>query len=344
MNKAQRKQMLTIAAGVVAAGALVGATAAHLIAHGMMKIALEREIPHVIPQSKKKISGAAKTDPFLEAIKETGEQLAQIEMEQVEIEAQDGIHLVGHWYPCPGARRVIVAMHGWRSTWTNDFGMITDFWHNNGCHILFAEQRGQNNSGGDYMTFGYLERHDCLEWAKWATERTEGALPLYLCGVSMGASTVLMTAGLTLPSSVHGIMADCGFTSAYEIWRHVAEKNLHLSYRIHGSMIEKICQKTINASSRDISTLSALPQAKVPILFIHGTSDTFVPIQMTYDNYLACASPKRLLVVPGAGHGQSYYLERARYEQAALDFWASYDERIPQPAPEQEESTEPTIQ
>lgn len=324
MNHKQLKR-LRLAAGVAAVGTAAGAAASYAVTKGLVKIAIERDLPRGIPKSKKTISGSPDPDSFTERLRISAERLADIPMEQVELTARDGAKLVAHWYPCEKAKRVIVAMHGWRSSWVNDFGMITDFWHDSGCSILFAEQRGQNNSGGAYMTFGHLERYDCLDWANYITERTEGALPVYLCGVSMGAATVLMAAGLELPDSVHGIMADCGFTSAHAIWKHVVEKNLHLSYKIHGYMINNICKKTISTDARDISTLRALPNAKVPILFVHGSDDTFVPIQMTYDNYKACASEKRLLVVPGAGHGQSYFVDQASYEKETRRFWEEFD-------------------
>ena len=38
-------------------------------------------------------------------------------------------------------------------------------------------------------------------------------------GVSMGAATVLLAAGLNLPDNVCGIVADCGYTSPREITR-----------------------------------------------------------------------------------------------------------------------------
>ncbi len=156
-------------------------------------------------------------------------------------------------------------------------------------------------------------------------ENNSESLPIYLAGISMGASTVLMTASLDLPENVKGIMADCGFTSAYDIWRYVVKDNLHLSYGIRGYMIDEICKKKINTNSRDITTLTAMKEAKVPVAFIHGSDDHFVPVSMTYRNYKACTSPKELLIVPGADHGQSYYTERDKYESFARSFWNKYD-------------------
>ena len=175
------------------------------------------------------------------------------------------------------------------------------------------------------MTFGYMERYDCLDWIRFVNERTEQKYPVYLAGVSMGASTVLMTAGLDIPENVKGVIADCGFTSAYDIWRYVVKYNMKLSYGLHGLMIDRICQKKINTNSKAITTLTAMQNTKLPILFIHGTDDKFVPVRMTYENYKACNAPKELLIVPSAIHGQSYDAEQEKYEAATKAFWEKYN-------------------
>ena len=110
-------------------------------------------------------------------------------------------------------------MHGWRSSWSHDFGLIADFWRNNHCSVLYAEQRGQNNSGGDHMSLGLLERYDCLAWTNWINEKTGKSIPIYLAGVSMGATSVLMASELELPDNVFGIAADSAFTSLHAIWK-----------------------------------------------------------------------------------------------------------------------------
>ena len=77
--------------------------------------------------------------------------------------------------------------------------------------------------------------------------------------------------------------------------------------------------------AKDYSTIDAMKKCNVPVLFIHGTEDTFVPIEMTYENYKACTSYKELIVVPGAGHGMSYFTDKAKYEKAVTSFWESFD-------------------
>lgn len=323
MKKGTRNAL--IGSGIAAAGLTAVGTASYTVTRMLMQVALDREEPGILVKGREKLTGSGGREGFFSAVDQAAQRLEEGSFEAVEISSHDGLRLVGHWYQCPNAKRVVVAMHGWRSTWSYDFGLIAGFLHENGCSVLYAEQRGQNGSEGEYMTFGMLERFDCLEWIRWVIQRSEGKLPVYLAGVSMGASTVLMTAGLELPENVRGIVADCGFTSPDAIWKHVAEKNLHIKYGLHGTMIEKMCQKRIQLSAKGYSTIEAMGKCSVPVLFIHGTDDDFVPVTMSYENYSACVSEKRLFVVPGAGHGQSYYVDPAGYEQEVKAFWARYD-------------------
>ena len=77
--------------------------------------------------------------------------------------------------------------------------------------------------------------------------------------------------------------------------------------------------------TKEYSSIEAMKSCKVPVLFIHGTDDRFVPIEMTYENYKACASPKRLLVVPGAEHAMSYLIDKEGYENSVIEFWKDFD-------------------
>lgn len=311
--------------GITVGAAAIASLSAYVTSKCLVSIALDRDMPKVVKKADKLISGEKNNSAFFKEVEKASEKLERKQNETVEIKARDGETLVGHFIPCENPKRVIIAVHGWRSSWHRDFGMVADFWHDNQCSVLYIEQRGQNNSGGRYMGFGLTERFDCLDWINWTIERCGGDIPIYLAGVSMGATTVLMASGLGLPANIHGIMADCGFTSPNAIWKHVAQKKLHISYGLHSAMANAMCKQKILMGAGDYSTVDALKTSDVPVLFVHGAGDRFVPVEMTYENYFVCKAPKKLLIVPGADHGMSYYVEPERYEAEAKEFWKEND-------------------
>ncbi len=320
-----RTKKVLKAAGITAGAAAAAVVSAYVSTKYMMDIALDRQEPKALKVADRFIAGTQGDNAFLKKLEEDSQRLARRENEVIRLTSHDGIELVGHLIEAPYPKRVVLAFHGWRSSWHRDFGMIADFLYNNDCTVLYAEQRGQNESGGEYMGFGLTERYDCRDWANWAAERFGPEMPLYLTGVSMGATTVLMAAGLDLPASVRGIAADCGFTSPQAIWKHVAEDNLHLNFRLRSAIADAIYKQRLMVGSGSCSTLDALRITKIPIMLVHGADDHFVPVKMTYENYIACAAPKKLLIVPGADHGMSYFVEPARYEASVRSFWKQYD-------------------
>lgn len=291
----------------------------------LTSLAFDRKLPKSAEWASDLVAGSPKLQEVSRMQKEAARVLRETEHEVVKIQSADGLELVGHLFRCNQPRRLIIGFHGWRSSWASDFGLIVPFWQENHCDILLVEQRGQNESGGEYMGFGLLERYDCVSWANWAQEQNFG-LPVYLSGISMGATTVLMAAGMELPECVKGISADCGFTSPQAIWKHIARDNLHLPYTgLREKLVDRLCRQKIQMGPEDYSTVEAMKTCRVPVLFVHGTEDTFVPVEMTYENYNACAAPKQLLIVPGAAHGMSYLTDRSVCEKAMKEFWNRFD-------------------
>lgn len=324
MNKQLKTALVGL--GITAAVTGVGALLADGVNRTLAKSALNREAPKIVQKMNLMPKGYQLEEETLKLSAEAREKLEAQPLETVTIESFDGTKLVGHLCRAAQQKRVLLAMHGWRSTWSRDFGVIAPFWEENGCTVLFAEQRGQGESDGEYMGFGMVERFDCVEWLKWLNQNGFENVPIYLVGLSMGATTVLMASGSDeLSQNVRGVIADCGFTSAQEILQYVIEKNSKISYRLHGRGINRNYRRKIHFDADGYSTLDALAVTDVPVLLIHGSADNFVPVQMSFDNFKACKSPKKLLVVDGAGHGLSYLVDQNGYEKAVLEFFATND-------------------
>lgn len=314
---------LLVAAAATATAAFA---ATYAVARFFGSVAIDRNIREMPKAMQDRLTGGIEPDtPGLsEAIKKI-ESAKQLSTETVTIESSDGLTLTGHFYPAENTKRIIIAMHGWRSTWSVDYGASYEFYHKCGSAVLYPDQRGTGESDGEYIGFGVLERHDCLDWINYIINRFGTDIPIYLSGVSMGATTVLMTLGFSLPDCIKGVIADCGFTSPHAIWSHVSKSNLRLSDKLTYPIVNRICNKKAQFDGDEYSTVEALRDNKIPVLFIHGGADKFVPIEMTFENYEACTAEKDLLVVPSAGHGLSCVTDKDSYERAVKDFFKKHD-------------------
>jgi len=239
--------------------------------------------------------------------------------QDVYIQSEDGLRLHGMWIPAENAKGTIILAHGYRSTFLVDFGYAFPFYHDLGLNLLVPDQRCHGKSQGKYITFGVKESGDIQKWIEYHNNKF-GQIPLLLSGLSMGASTVLYLADADLPANVRGIIADCGFTSPWEIIGSVFRRVTHLPAEASLWVTEWFAKIIAGFSLREKDTRRSLRQSRVPVLLIHGTDDRFVPCEMSKQGYACGIGNKQLLLVDGAGHGVSFLVDRNKYTSAVLTF------------------------
>lgn len=240
--------------------------------------------------------------------------------EDVEIRSFDGLRLVGKYYEGTPGGPVELMFHGYRGTAERDMcgGMQRSFAL--GRNALIVEQRASGHSDGHVISFGINERRDCLAWVDYIIRRFGPDVKIMLTGISMGAATVLMAGGMELPENVVGILADCGYTSPKAIIIKII-RQLRLPVKPLYFLIKLGARIYGGFDLEETSPIEAMKRCRVPVIFIHGENDKFVPCEMSRENYEACAAPKRLLTVPGAGHGLCILVDREAYLGALDEFW-----------------------
>ena len=232
----------------------------------------------------------------------------------------DGLTLRGKWIPADHPKATIILFHGYKTHYIHDFAGIFSLYRSIGLNLLLVRQRSHGESEGKYITFGVRERKDAISWVEFHN-RTHGMDNVFLGGMSMGASTVLFAAGEDLPPNVRGITADCGFSSPAEIMSHIIRQDYHLPPKLVMPLMEVWARTLGGFSLYECSTRETLARSKTPILFIHGTADTFVPCSMSQSGYACCASPREIHLIDGAGHGRAYLFEPERLTKALVDFF-----------------------
>ena len=168
------------------------------------------------------------------------------------------------------------------------------------------------------------EKCDVRDWAYYLSRRFGEGTDIFLAGISMGAATVLLLSDREeiLPN-VKFIVADCAYTGVVDEFRGVLEK-AHIPHRALIAGVDAVNRVSSGFSLHAVSPNESVKHAVVPILFIHGNSDTFVPTQMSRENYAACTTEKDLLLVDGAAHASSYPTDSAAYEAKLEKFMDKY--------------------
>lgn len=265
------------------------------------------------PEQKESLPLGEQYQKHLPKIKELMEETMNTPFEEIYITSYDGLKLYGRYYQFEEDAPIKIEFHGYRGTAFRDFCCGNRIAKKMKHNVLLVDQRAHGKSEGTTITFGIKERFDCLSWAEYVSNRFGQNTKIFLSGVSMGASTVLMASELNLPKNVVAIIADCGFSSPKEIICHVAK-----SMKIPATILYPFV--TLGAlifgrfSPNSATAFKAIQNTSIPIFFAHGESDDFVPCSMTKKMYDVCSSEKSILLVPEAAHAMSYFTATEQYE------------------------------
>lgn len=247
-------------------------------------------------------------------------------MQDCYIKSIDGLRLHASFLPAKNAKRFVILCHGYKGSGFGDFANIARFLHENGCHLLFIDERCCGQSEGSYITFGAKEQYDIQRWCYYVARRNPGHLPIYLFGESMGAASLLMASGHALPGDVKGLIADCGFQSMKGQLQDIAANWFHLHW-IHLLLfrVNLFCAVLGGFRMKDADTSRAMQINRRPVLFFHGADDTYVDPKNSIRNYSMCRAPKELVIVSGARHLCSAYEDPELYRRKLLEFFKMYD-------------------
>ena len=259
-------------------------------------------------------------EPYRERMTVWIKNLQTLPHDDIEIKSFDGLTLRGKYYECAPGATMEILFHGYKGSSKRDLcgGVARCFAL--GRNALIVDHRGSGESDGKVITFGINERRDALKWVEYAVNRFGKDVKIILTGISMGAATVMMVSSEKLPENVIGVLADCGYTSAKDIIKKVI-RDMKLPADILYPFVRLGARIYGRFNIDETSPIEELKRSRIPVLFIHGESDDFVPCEMSKRNYDACATRKEFVTVPGAGHGVCYVVDKEKYLSALRSFF-----------------------
>lgn len=215
-----------------------------------------------------------------------------------------------------------IIVHGYISEGSLSSSKAKHF-YDMGYNVLVPDLRAHGKSQGDYIGMGCHDRLDIIDWIKTIIKNNPNS-QIVLHGTSMGSATVLSTSGEDLPQNVKAIIADCGYTSAWDVFSYQLKLLFNLPPFPAMDLANMVTMVKAGYSLKEASPISQVAHSKTPILFIHGDKDDFVPYSMMDKLYNATSSQKEKLTIKGATHAKAELVNPKLYWSSVNNFLNKY--------------------
>lgn len=315
------KKILAIGtAGAVGAGLIAGEFV-HLYMDVMARPLKHRSVLALFEGGKKD----DEPDEFKNFTEEKLKWINEQNTERITITSERGDTLAGFLTLAEEKSDVFVLFaHGHHSTHNGDPANFMRYYIEKGFNFLAVDHIAAGESSGNFIGFDYFEHRDCLDWITYLTARFGDDIKIIIHGVSMGGATVCQMAD-KVPKQVKLAIADCPYTSALEEYEFVLKK----------AGIKKSANAILNGFNRlnrifagfdfsETDVRNAVAKSKVPMLFVDGSADTLIPIEMTKELYDLCKAEKDIFIVDGAEHAKSIVKDENGYHKKLDEFIAKY--------------------
>ncbi len=186
-----------------------------------------------------------------------------------------------------------------------------------GFHVVIYDHRNHGRSGKALTSMGYYERYDLKKVVDWCFRTYGKNSKVITHGESMGAATVLMH--LEIDQRVSCAIADCAYSDLNELLKHQLKQYYHLpAFLIPVESL--LTYLRAGFWYRDVSPVRSVSTSEIPVLFVHGKMDHFVPSIMSKKMYACKIRNKAIYLVAGARHAQSCCINPKGYEEVLRKF------------------------
>lgn len=241
----------------------------------------------------------------------------KLEKEELEIESYDGYRLKAFYVPAPQTSdRYVIISHGYTY---NRYGSLRylHMFRSFGYNCLIYDNRGHGENPRTKCTMGVRESRDLLRVIDWVHERFGRDIILGLHGESMGSALQIMA--LKEKPEVQFVVNDCGYADLMGVLTHNIGGALHMP-KFFCYLASAACRLIFGYSFTGVRPIDSLKDNTVPICFMHGAADDFIPCSHSERMHEAMTAYSELHLFPGAVHGLSIDSDEESYRRIVKEF------------------------
>ena len=261
--------------------------------------------------------------PELQAWKDSLQQTNALKDTFIYVTDQNRLHAFYVEAPQPTSKTAVI-IHGYTDNAIRM--MMIGYMYNRslGYNILLPDLRYSGESEGSYLQMGWLDRKDVIQWMNVTNQIYGDSTQMVVHGISMGGATTMMISGEPQPDYVKCFVEDCGYTSVWDQFSKELDEQFGLPEIPLMYTSSWLCNWKYGWSFEEASALKQVEKCHLPMLFIHGEKDDYVPTWMVYQLYEAKPQPKELWIVPNADHATSYKRNKKVYTEKVKQFTDKY--------------------
>lgn len=196
--------------------------------------------------------------------------------------------------------------------------------HDLGFNILLPDLQYHGQSEGNAIQMGWKDRLDVLHWMQTAAHIYGDSIRMVVHGISMGAATTMMVSGEPQQNYVKCFVEDCGYTSVWEQFSKELKEQFNIPDFPLLYAASWLCQLKYGWNFQEASALDQIKHCHLPMLFIHGDADKYVPTYMVNKLFENKPAPKECWIVPNAEHAVSYKENKEAYTKRVKEFVSKY--------------------
>jgi dipeptidyl aminopeptidase/acylaminoacyl peptidase len=245
----------------------------------------------------------------------------QVDYEDVELVAADGINFGAWHFRQPGSPQTVIISGGHKGQRQGALGIAIALWRK-GFNVILYSYRGMPGSDRAAVTFGIKEVLELQAVIAFARKRIPGAR-IGLLGYSMGAVVSLL--GAAGEPEVQALVLDSPFSDL----RRLLVENVRAASKMPGTpfvwmagLMFWLRTRSTLAACRPLDVLTALEPR--PLFFIHGGADAMTTLNHSRRLYDAYRGPREIWIVQGAPHAGAYFADRPLYVERVAGFFARH--------------------
>lgn len=241
-----------------------------------------------------------------------------LKKEEITLKSDYGYDIKGIFIPNSNSNKCIILCHGITVNINYSVKYIKPF-YNRGFSIFMYDHRNHGLSGGDYTSMGYFEKFDLKTCANYIFNKLGDDISLGVLGESMGAATVLQYC--SIDKRIDFCIEDCGYSDVFDLFRHRLKEDYKINFIPLLYIADILMKFKYSWNFKSASPITFIKDIDIPILFIHGDKDDYVPTYMVYDLFNSKTTGIReIYIAKDAKHADALISNPNKYDAVIGSF------------------------